>query len=208
MKKLKLLSILWIISLLFIVDCHNSPDLQSNETEIRPIDIFQLAMMEDINFARTNPSSYADIRLKILYDKGIDNGGYFYMKNLSPRQSLIFNNSLNIAASDYVKFLADHNVMGHTCEGTPLTRAIKSGYQGISIGENIAASSSDEFSSDINTILAAQNFVQILIIDMGVSDLGHRMLILSDKYTTAGFGYIRNPKSTYINYVVQEFGDK
>lgn len=201
-----LISVLSVL-LLFFISCRPSLD---NEADLEiPIAItpFQQSMLSEINYARTDPAGYAELRLKTAFEDAFDNGCYQYMKNLAPLNPLSFNNSLNKSASGYATFLSDNNLMGHNLNGTPLKRAITVGFEGSSIGENIAASSGDSFSTGVDPGQAAINFVRIMIIDMGVTDLGHRLTMLNPKYRTIGIGYSRNPASTFVNYNVQDYGN-
>ena len=167
---------------------------------------FQQSMINEINLVRTSPAQYADLRLEREMQKSLDNGSYLYLKGLAPRSPLSFSNSLNLAATNYASFLAVNNLMGHDADGNPLRRAIIQGFEGSSIGENIAASTLDECNSELDPKSAAISFVKIMIIDRGVSDLGHRLTLLDSGYKTVGIGYSRNPSSTFINYNVEDFG--
>ena len=167
---------------------------------------FQQYMVDEINFARNNPAGYAELRLKSVMDESSDNGSYLYMKNLVACSALTFNHTLNLSASNYALFLAEKNLMGHDLNGTPLKRAITLGFQGSSIGENIAASTGDLYDSTLDPKCAAIHFVQIMIIDNGVADLSHRLTMLNAKYSTIGIGYSKNPSSTFVNYNVQDYG--
>ena len=190
-----------------LIGCKPSLDKESDVDILQVITPFQQSMLVEINFARTNPVGYAELRLKAASGDSADNGSYLYMKNLAPLAPISFNNSLNISASNYALFLADKNLMGHDLNGTPLKRAITVGFEGSSIGENIAASSGDSFNTLVDSEIASINFVRIMIIDTGVADLGHRRTILNPAYRTVGIGYSRNPSSTFINYNVQDFGN-
>ena len=194
--------------LIILISCQ--PTLVKDAATETPqvISAFQQSLLGEINFARSNPADYADLRLKAFMLDSSDNGSYLYLKHLIPVSSLTFNNSLNISASAYANYLAENNLMGHDLNGTPLKRAITVGFTGSSIGENIAASTADSFNSLIDPDTAAIYFVELMIIDAGVTDLGHRLTILSPDYKTVGIGYSRNPISTYINYNVQDFGNQ
>jgi uncharacterized protein YkwD len=172
----------------------------------RVISEFQQSLLDELNFARTNPSGYADLRLKAAKLDSTDNGSYAYLKNLTPRPSLTLNNSLNLAASSYALYLANNNLMGHNLDGTPLKRAIRFDFKGYAVGENIAASTCDDFNSTVNPQKAAISFVRIMVIDECVTDLGHRTTMFNPKYTTVGIGFSRNTESTFVNYNVQDFG--
>jgi len=204
MKTISILSFM----LIMLVSCQ--PNLVRDAATETPqvISAFQQSLLVEINLARSNPTGYADLRLKAFALDSSDNGSYLYLKQLIPVSSLTFSNSLNISASAYATFLAENNLMGHDLDGTPLKRAITVGFTGSSIGENIAASTGDSYNSLLNPDTAAIKFVELMIIDTGVADLGHRLTMLSPDYKTIGIGYSRNPLSTYINYNVQDFGNQ
>ena len=197
-----------ILALLLITLFSCKPSLDKDAAIEIPqvISVFQQSMLDEINLVRTGPAAYADLRLKTEMLNSFDNGSYLYLKSLAPIPALIFKNSLNLAATNYAKFLAVNNLMGHDEDGNPLKRAIIQGFDGCSIGENIAASTLDECNSELDPKIAAINFVKLMIIDRGVSDLGHRLTLLNASSTTVGIGYGRNPLSTFINYNVQDFG--
>ena len=201
------LSVILLMLLMSLIGCKPSLDKESDVDILQVISPFQQSMLVEINFARTNPVGYAELRLKAASGDSADNGSYLYMKNRAPLAPISFNNSLNISASNYAFFLADKNLMGHDLNGTPLKRAITVGFEGSSIGENIAASSGDSFNTLVDSEIASINFVRIMIIDTGVADLGHRRTILNPSYRTVGIGYSRNTSSTFINYNVQDFGN-
>ncbi len=196
--------------LIGLVSCKSTMD----EDAVVPMEIptninsFQQYTFDELNLARTNPAQYAELRLKSDMENGEDNGSYLYFKNLAPLAALRFCNALNLSASDYSLFLADKNLMGHNENGTPLKRATIVGFEGSSIGENIAASSEDEYNSILNPQKSAIAFVRIMIIDNGVADLSHRLTILNPKYKSVGIGFNRNPASTFVNYTVQDFGNQ
>ena len=192
--------------ILVLIGCKPTLDKDIVIQTPQVVSIFQQQMLNEINFARTDPAGYAELRLKTAMIETSDNGSYLYMKSLVPRMLLSFNNTLNISASKYALLLAQKNLMGHNLDGTPLKRAITLGFEGTSIGENIAASTGDAYDSTIDPAGAAIKFVQIMIIDFGVADLGHRLTMLNPKYTAIGIGYSRNPASTFVNYNVQDFG--
>jgi len=204
---MKIQLIIFALLLFAQISCKNNLNEEIAPLSPTNITAFQQFMLDEINLARTNPGLYADLRLKSDRDNASDNGSYDYLASLTPQALLTFSNSLNVAASNYAQFLAEKNVMGHEENGTPLKRAIMVGFDGSTIGENIAASVYDSYNSILNPQGAAINFIRLMIIDNGVSDLGHRTTMLNCKYKTVGIGYNRNPTSTYINYNVQDFGN-
>ena len=189
-----------------LISCKPSLDNENAVAIPQAITSFQQNMLDEINLARTNPAGYAELRLKSVNDESADNGSYLYMRNLAPSSALSFNQTLNLSASNYALFLAEKNLMGHDLNGTPLKRAITLGFQGCSIGENIAASTGDSYDPTLDSKTAAIHFVLIMIIDNGVADLGHRLTMLNPTYSTIGIGYSKNPASTFVNYNVQDYG--
>ena len=173
----------------------------------KTISAFQQYMLEEINFARTKPAEYAEMRLLADKENLTDNGSYLFLNNLAPLGSVTFNHSLNLSASNYALFLSDKNLAEHNADLTPLKRAIRAGFAGSSTGENIAIASENSFNAMLNPKSAAIGFVRILIIDKGVVNLGHRLILLSSKYTTVGIGYQQNSAVPMLNYVVQDFGN-
>ncbi len=205
---MKIISLSILAFLLFtFVNCKPSLDTETTPEISQDVTSFQKMMLDEINFARTNPSEYAELRLKSSMSDSLDNGSYLYMKTKTFLLPLSFNYALNLSASNYALYLAQNDLMGHNQNGTPMKRAITVGFIGSSVGENIAASTSDYYNSIVDPQAAAINFVRIMIIDAGVEDLGHRKTMLNPIYTTIGIGYFRNPASTFINYNVQDFGN-
>ena len=154
-----------ILALLLITLISCKPTLVNDTASETPqaVNAFQQASLDEINLARTSPAMYADLRLKTFTVDSTDNGSYSYLKNLTPRQSLTFNSSLNLAASNYAAYLAENNLMGHDFNGNPLKRAITVGFTGYSIGENIAAATGDECNSASDPKMAAIHFVQLMM---------------------------------------------
>ncbi len=195
-----------MLLIVMLISCKPSLDNENAVAIPQAITSFQQNMLDEINLARTNPAGYAELRLKSVNDESADNGSYLYMRNLAPSSALSFNQTLNLSASNYALFLAEKNLMGHDLNGTPLKRAITLGFQGCSIGENIAASTGDSYDPTLDSKTAAIHFVLIMIIDNGVADLGHRLTMLNPTYSTIGIGYSKNPASTFVNYNVQDYG--
>lgn len=197
-----------IIFLIGLVSCKSYLTDDSPSTEIpKDITLFQQYMLDEINFARTKPAEYTESRLKAFNDHSTDNGSYQYLKNLTPVTALSFSNALNQSATKYAVFLANNNLIGHDADGTPLSRAIREDYTGSLLGENIAGASDNLFNATLNPQSAAIGFVSLLIIDDGVADFGHRLIMLNSKYKIVGIGFGRNTASIYINYTVQDFGN-
>ena len=201
------ISILMVI-IIELVSCKSTLVKDSVIDTPQVISVFQQSMLDEINLARENPAVYADLRLKMSMLDSTDNGSYNYLISLNPRSKLVFNNSLNISATNYARYLTDNNIIGHNLDGTPLKRAISVGYTGSLIAENIASSTDDSYNSNLDSHTAAISFVRLMIIDDRVADLGHRLTILNPNYKTIGIGFSRNPSTTYINYNVEDFGNQ
>ncbi len=166
---------------------------------------FEEAMLAEVNFARTNPSGYAEKRLKSAFQNGRDNGAYNYMKSHSAVGMLTLQNQLCSAAQKYAKYMAKHNVFGHNENGSPSSRCKVAGYNHYS-GENIACGYGSGQNAEKDFQKSAEIFVRQLIIDKGVANLGHRKNIMHTQHKCVGFGFARNRKATYVNYIVQDFG--
>lgn len=197
-----------ILAAIFIGFVSCSKDVVDDAFESpKDITAFQQYMLDEINFARTNPAEYADSRLKADNERSADNGSYLHLKNAIPVGSITFNHSLNLSATNYALFLAMNNKAEHYADGTPLKRAIRAGFTGSSTGENVAVASENSFDAILNPRSAAIGFVRILIIDQGVADLGHRVIMLNSKYKTVGIGFTQNFNTLLLNYIVQDFGN-
>jgi len=205
---MKTSQLLILVILLFGIGSCTKDLTEKSVVEIpKVVTPFQQYMLDEINFARITPVKYAETRLKADRDSSSDNGSYTYLKNLTPVGSISFNHSLNQSASGYALFLAENILAEHNADGTPLKRAIRAGFTGSSTGENIAIASAANFNALLNPRCAAIDFVRILIIDDGVSDVGHRLILLSSKYSTVGIGFTQNATIPLLNYVVQDFGN-
>lgn len=205
---MKTISILILATILIgLVGCTNT--LVEDAAIENPIDItdFKQYMLDEINFARTNPAEYAELRLKADSEISADNGSYLFLKNLTPVGAITFNSSLNLSASNYANLLSEKNLAEHNADETPLKRALRAGFTGSSTGENIAIASKNSFNAILNPRTAAIDFVKIMIVDEGVVNLGHRLILLSYKYKTVGIGFTQNSATPLLNYVVQDFGD-
>jgi uncharacterized protein YkwD len=190
---------------IFVLFFLNSCD---DENSVDPIinQEFNEFVLQEVNFARTDPQGYAEQRLNESFQTSNDNGAYLDLKSRNGVHPLELNDELNNAASKYAKYLADNNRFGHFENGSPDDRAEAEGYNR-GIGENIAANSSFSYNAENDPQLSAINFVRFLIIDNAVPDLGHRVNILKEDYISLGVGFSRNENADYVNYFVQNFGD-
>ncbi len=166
---------------------------------------FAKAMLAEVNFARTQPAEYAEQRLKSAFNSGEDNGAYNDIKSRSSVGALKLQSQLCSAAQKYAKYMADHNVFDHNADGTPSSRCKAEGYKYYA-AENLAAGGFPEYNAKDDAEKAAKAVVRDLIIDEGVSSLGHRNNIMNGTHKKLGVGFYRNTGSKYKNYVVQDFG--
>ena len=166
---------------------------------------FQESVLDEVNYIRTDPSGYAEARLKSDFDSSTDNGAYTDIKSRSAVGSLELQSKLCSAASKYAKYLAENNVFGHYENGSPSDRCEAEGYDYYS-GENIAAGSYSYYNAEDDPVTAAEEFVVMWIIDMNVAGVGHRENIMSSTHEKLGVGFFRDTGSTYENYAVQDFG--
>jgi uncharacterized protein YkwD len=167
---------------------------------------YQMAVLSEVNFARTDPAAYAQQRLAGEFRMKKDNGAYSQLLKTKALPALNLNPLLTRAADSYAKFLAEKNRMGHNERGTPFKRMEEEGYSYKAAGENIACGSFPGMNADETPEEAAVIFVKQWIVDSGVPSLGHRKNILSPLFTEIGVGFGRNPRSAYVNYTVQDFG--
>lgn len=166
---------------------------------------FQMESLEEINFLRTDPAGYAELRLADDYGAGTDNGAYTDLRSRPAVSALALDAQLCTAATDYAEYMATHNVFGHYERLTPAERCAEAGYEFYS-GENLSAGSFPAYHAEADPETAAIAFVEMLVIDEGVVGVGHRENLLSDVHGVVGVGYHRDTESTYHNYYVQDFG--
>jgi uncharacterized protein YkwD len=132
-----------------------------------------LAVLEEINFARTNPQQYA----QSLATRG---GGdtralaetISFLKKARPLPALSFEDGLALAAQMHVTEQGPRGAIGH---GNPFSRMSQFGHWTGRAGENISYGYAD-----------ARGIVAQLIIDVGVPGRGHRRNIFSRDFKVAG----------------------
>lgn len=131
------------------------------------------------NFARTDPQGFAQSLLAARAAAGTDNGAHADLMNRSPVPALVLHSGLIQAAKAHSRdmHLNCGNMQHQSCNGTSAGTRIMSYYSGSTWGENIAAG----FSSGKSLVLD-------LIIDQGVSSLGHRRNILDPAFRHIGIG--------------------
>ena len=175
--------------------------------ELSKLTEFRNYMLDEVNFARTRPADYAEMRLKMDKENNADNGAYRFLKKKSPVSALALQEILNSVALKYAILLAKKKQLSHVADGTPFTRMRKAGYRGSSMAENIACGSEPKYNALTNPQSSAIEFVKMLIIDTGIKDVGHRVNLLNPVYKSIGFGFGYNPLSSCVNFIVQDFGN-
>lgn len=196
MKSFVKLSVIILLATAALISCGEDYDEE-----------FAEAMLEEVNYARTDPAGYAEARLKSYYNNNNDNGAYNDIKSRSAVSALTLNDDLCTAADKYAEYLAVNNEFSHTADGTPQERVEEEGYNNYS-GENLACGTSADRNADDSPATAAQVFVEQLIIDEGVPSLGHRENIMSSTHKAFGAGFHHDDSAQYKNYCVQNFGSK
>ena len=204
--------IIYLIPVLFMlaikIGCSGSID-SSDSSPSDPFSsdftLFQESILDEINYIRTDPSGYAEIRLKSYYDSSTDNGAYADIKSRDAEEPLDLQEQLCSAASKYAHYLAENNVFGHYENGSPAERCEAEGYDYYS-GENIGAGSYNYYNAEDDPATAAEALIVMWVIDMGVVGVGHRENIMSSTHKKLGAGFFRNTDSTYENYAVLDFG--
>jgi len=202
----------YLIPVLFMltinIGCSGSGDLlNSSRSDPSPSDftLFQESILDEINYIRTDPSGYAEIRLKSYYDSNTDNGAYTDIKSRNAVEPLELQDQLCNAASKYAQYLAENNVLGHYENGNPVERCEAEGYDYYS-GENIGAGSYNYYNAEDNQATAAEALIVMWVIDMNVDGVGHRENIMRSTHKKLGAGFFRDTDSNYENYAVLDFG--
>lgn len=132
-----------------------------------------LAVIEEMNLARTNPRAYAQ-RLAAAHvaDARSTAEAVAFLKRTRPLPPLSFADGLALSARMHVAAQGGRGATGH---GNPWSRMAKFGHYVGRAGENI---SYGQFS--------ARDIVAQLIIDAGVPGRGHRKNIFSAGFNVAG----------------------
>lgn len=137
------------------------------------------------------------------YGKANAKGSSSYVSSLERDLSGVSNypmfipeSSLMDAAAYHANDMQQNNFFDHSSyDGTSFGNRLYSFYEGNAIAENISAGCS-----------TAISVVMQLLVDDGVSSLGHRKNILSSKYTAIGVKSTTH--KSWGNITVQDFGDK
>lgn len=163
------------------------------------------ALLEEINFARTNPQAYA-LRLErepvTAWERGLarseDSGAFAeavaFLKRQPALPPLVGDENLAAAALDHVAEQGASGEVGHQSRGgEPFNQRLRR--HGVEVrvqGENIAYGPAK-----------AADVVRELIIDSGVADRGHRENIFQPAFAAAGGTC--GPHPTYGTVCVMDF---
>ena len=196
-----------IVVTIGLASCKTKQVSKASIDDIGYIAEFQQYMLNEINFVRSHPAVYAELRLIENKNRLTDNGSYEYLMRIIPSGTLTINNILQRSALKYANLLAQKQLFSSDADGTPYSRALRNDYPGKLVAENIAAYSEKEFDAKLDPRTAAVNFVKLLIIDKSVSNFGHRITLLNPEFTTVGIGYCQDTTGRHVNYIVQDFGD-
>ncbi len=126
------------------------------------------------NYARTDPSGFAEEFLLEAYQGGRDNGAYLDLKGRQPVSALELHKAL-IAASRAHSRDMDENcktLQHDSCDGTLWSTRIRSYYDGNRIAENVGWG----FHTGLSVVVA------------WITSPGHRNNLLSPDYEHVGFG--------------------
>lgn len=202
MKRQYLNYFLMLLTVAFLTNCkkEKQEDTQVPQTNL---DIYRAKSLSELNFLRTDPAGYAEARLKADFDASTDNGAYMDIKSRTATGTLALQSQLNTSAHKYAQVLFNHQALDHNFDGTtPSSRAQAEGYNNWS-GENIAYSTNTNCNINTNPETAAIEHIKQFVIDMGVSNLGHRNNCMNSINRSVGFGfYFGNSRS----YWVEDFG--
>lgn len=190
---------------------------KSNSNASNNIDNILEEIVQEINFARTNPKEYIKTRLtprlKTYNGRDIrDNLGRIVttqegaapckeciaeLKKQKPLPPLAMDPSLNTAAGIHVTDQHKTGQIGH--EGSdgssPWDRMERAGFKGVKMGENVTYGSR-----------TAIDIVLDFMIDDGVQDRGHRKNLLDPDFDRVGVAYAQGGKNAYGSICVIDLG--
>ncbi len=193
MKRFLLISIVFIF---ILFSCENE---NTNQPIPPNNELTEKALLEEINFARTNPKQYANILKNMLqYFDGklykepgeitlITNEGAAavneainFLMNTQPIQALELSEGLSKACRDHVLDQGPKGAFGHDGSdgSTPWDRIAKYGKANGYMAENISYGAK-----------TARKVIVQLIVDDGVASRGHRTNIFNKNLNFVGFAY-------------------
>lgn len=139
----------------------------------------EMAVIDEMNYARTKPMEYVDKRLKPLVTNEINTYQSFLaeciseMESMKALQPLTYNEACYLAAKEWVEKSGPKGTVGH--ENNFAERITKNGLAWKAAGENCSYG-----------IATPKEIVIQLLVDSGVESRGHRKNILSKDFTFAG----------------------
>lgn len=160
----------------------DSSGLSANEI------IFYQELLNEINYARTNPVGYAKNRLTA----GSDNGAIADLNARTPVATINNSSCINSASRAYGKELGDNNRFSHTgLDGKKgKDRVATTCYAGAYQNEALLFRAFRDANIDTqNPKTVAQLFIAVWIIDEGVANVGHRNSIMNANHLDIGMGY-------------------
>ena len=191
-KKIAFLIPLILLSLLFM-SCPLDGNGISSAFAIR----LEREVVEEINFARTQPKEYVKTRLQPYVDAGkasdAMNECIEKMKGMQPLKPLQVAAGLTLAAREWVALQGPSEYIGHDMNFS--VRLRKDGYYSGWPGENISYGRNDP-----------KEIVIRLLEDDGVWNRGHRNNILNPGFAYIGVGV--GPHKKYGYMCVQDFTER
>lgn len=185
MKAFKYLLVFTTLICLFgFAGCQKEPEAPQSSADTTISDYtlseLELAVIEELNFARTQPQKYVTQRLSTLvssknsesYAAALDEVIDEMNRMKTPLPALTNANGLNKCAAEWVKVSGPKGTVGH--ESNIATR-FKKYCSYATLGENCSYGYS-----------TAKDIVAALLIDDGVETRGHRKNILSSAFTHVG----------------------
>ena len=190
-KRIALLIPLVLLSLLFM-SCLVGGSGQGSALAVKQ----EREVVEEINFARTQPKEYVKARLQPYVDAGTASKAMKEcineMKSMAALKPLRVGSGLTLAAREWVALQGPSEYIGHDMNlPVRLRKYCYFGYY----AENISYGYND-----------AKKIVIQLLEDDGIPSRGHRKNILSQAYTHIGVGF--GPHKKYGYMCVQDFAER
>ncbi len=198
---MKRLLYLLVLSVFFVVIINSCSD-DSNVTN--PVDNDGTTLYRDkakraftyLNKIRANPDSYSQTL-------GVD------LSDVEPRPALKWNNILVKVAENKARDMATRNYFSHTDpDGKGINIMIYEAGYDIPSGWYSDPKSNffESLAAGWGSVSTGEDFIDLLIIDDGVVNLGHRKHLLgiegwNSSLVDCGIGYANNPNSNNRNYV-------
>lgn len=146
-------------------------------------------MLELINRARANPQAEADLYL----DGNLNEGLAPETISAEAKQPLVSVAALNAAAQGHTQDMIENGFFSHTGSdgSSPSARMTNAGYDWNGAGENLVTRTN--YSPDVTAANTLQMHIDLLV-DSGIDDRGHRLILMNPSYTSIGIS-IRHTES-------------